>query len=167
VAFYLYWVEHSAFSTWLRESTSLLVFPTILIFHTLGMAFLAGTNAAIDLRILGVASQMRIAPMAKFYPLMWSGFWINAASGLALLIAYPTKALTNPVFYLKLSFIALGVVNALLIRKYIFGDANVDRRSVPTTWKILAGASLLFWAGAIVAGRLLPHTYVHFMTESY
>ncbi len=167
VAFYLYSIEHSALSIWLRESPSLLVFPTILTFHTLGMAFLVGTNAAIGLRILGVASQMRIAPMAKFFPLMWAGFCINVVSGVALLIAYPTKALTNPVFYLKLSLIALGVVTALIIRKQIFGDPNVDDRSVPIKWKILAGTSLLFWGGAIVAGRLLPHTYVHFMTESY
>jgi hypothetical protein len=167
MAFYFYWLEHSALSTWLRESPSLLVFPTILIFHTLGMAFLAGTNAAIDLRILGVASEMRLAPMAKFFPLMWSGFCVNAASGLALLIAYPTKALTNPVFYLKLSFIALGVANAVVIKSQVFGDPNVDSRVVPIRWRILAGTSLLFWTGAIVAGRLLPHTYVHFMTESY
>ena len=167
MAFYLYSIEHSALSTWLRESPSLLVFPTILIFHTLGMAFLAGTNAAIDLRILGVASQMRISPMAKFFPLMWSGFWVNAVSGVALLTAYPTKALTNPVFYLKLSCIALGVVMTQIIRNQIFRDPDVDNRSVPTKWKILAATSLVLWTGAIVAGRLLPHTYRHFMTDSY
>ena len=71
VAYYFYWIEQSTFSTWLRESPSLLVFPTILLLHTIGMGFLAGTNAAIDLRVLGVASKMRIAPMQKFYPLMW------------------------------------------------------------------------------------------------
>ena len=167
MAYFLYALEHSAISTWLRESPSLLVFPTILIFHTLGMGFLAGTNAAIDLRILGVASQMRIAPMSKFFPLMWSGFFLNAVSGVALLIAYPTKALTNPVFYLKLSFIALGVVTTQIIRRQIFQDPDVDTRSVPTRWKLLAAASLLLWTGAIIAGRLLPHTSRHFMTESF
>jgi hypothetical protein len=167
VAFYLYTIEHSALSTWLRESPSLLVFPTILIFHTLGMAFLAGTNVAIDLRILGVASEMRIAPLARFFPLMWSGFWANAVSGVALLIAYPTKALTNPVFYLKLSFIALGVITTVVIKQRVFQDPGVDHRAVPRNWKVLAATSLLLWTGAIVAGRLLPHTYRHFMTDSY
>ena len=38
---------------------------------------------------------------------MWAGFWINALSGILLLIAYPTKALTNPLFYAKLVLIGL------------------------------------------------------------
>ena len=103
LAYYFFWIEQSAFSTWLRESPSLLVFPSILFLHTIGMGFLAGTNAAIGLRILGVAPQMRIAPMQKFYPLMWWGFWVNALTGILLIIAYPTQAFTNPVFYIKLA----------------------------------------------------------------
>lgn len=167
MAFYFYWIEQSAFSTWLRESPSLLVFPTLLLLHTIGMGFVAGTNAAIDLRVLGVASQMRIAPMQKFLPLMWSGFWLNAVTGVALLIAYPTKAFTNPVFYVKLAFIALALVNTQMIRNEVFRDPNLDERPVPRKWKVLAGTSLLFWAGAITAGRLLAHTYSELLTESY
>jgi hypothetical protein len=167
VAFYFYWIEQSAFSTWLRESPSLLVFPTLLLLHTIGMGFVAGTNAAIDLRVLGVASQMRIAPMQKFLPLMWSGFWLNAVTGVALLIAYPTKAFTNPVFYIKLAFITLALVNTQMIRNEIFRDPNLDERPVPRKWKILAGTSLLLWTGAITAGRLLAHTNSQLLTESY
>jgi hypothetical protein len=167
VAYYFYTIEQSAFSTWLRESPSLLVFPTILLLHTIGMGFLAGTNAAIDLRLLGVASQMRIAPMQKFYPLMWSGFWVNFATGIALIIAYPTQAFTNPVFYVKLTFIALAVTNTLMIRNAVFRDPKLDEHAVPMRWKILAAASLLLWAGAIVAGRLLPYTSRQLMTNSF
>jgi hypothetical protein len=166
VAHYFYWIEQSTFSTWLRESPSLLVFPTILLLHTLGMGFLAGTNAAIDLRVLGVASKMRIAPMQQFYPLMWSGFWVNLATGIALVIAYPTQAFTNPVFYVKLGFIALAVTNTVMIRNAVFRDPALDERPVPTRWKILAAASLFFWAGAITAGRLLPYTTRQLMTNS-
>lgn len=167
MAYYFYWIEHSALSTWLRESPSLLAFPAVLTLHTIGMGFLAGTNTAIDLRVLGIAPQMRIAPLQKFFPLMWLGFWTNAVTGVALLIAYPTKAFTNPVFYIKLTFITLGIVNTLLIRNVVFRDPKVDERQVPRKWKILASTSLLFWAGAIVAGRLLAHTYSQLLTDSY
>ena len=51
--------------------------------------------------------------MQRFLPVMWFGFWLNAISGVLLLIGYPTKALTNPVFYLKLLFIALAVTSAI------------------------------------------------------
>ena len=48
--------------------------------------------------------------MRRFVPILWMAFWLNAISGLLLLIGYPTKALTNPVFYLKLLLIAVGLV---------------------------------------------------------
>ena len=167
LGFYFHWIESTAFSTWLRESPSLLAIPTVLLLHTLGMGFLAGTNAAIGLRLLGVASQMRIAPMQTFYPLMWSGFWINAVTGVVLVIAYPTQALTNPVFYIKLTLIGLAVVNARTIRNEVFRDPHLDERPVPRRWKILAGASLFFWAGAIVSGRMLPFTSSQMLTQGY
>jgi hypothetical protein len=167
MAFYLYWLEHTDFSTWLRESPSLLVFPTILTLHTIGMAFLAGTNVAIDLRLLGVAPGMRVGPMQRFLPLMWSGFWINALSGMLLLIAYPTKALTNWDFYVKLTFIALGLVTTVRIRREVFAAPQLDSTSIPTRWRVLATASLICWTGAIISGRLLAHTYSQLLTEKY
>jgi hypothetical protein len=46
--------------------------------------------------------------MARFLPLLWLAFAINVISGILLLIAYPTKALTNPLFYVKLCLVALA-----------------------------------------------------------
>ncbi|HTB13071.1 MAG TPA: hypothetical protein VK752_15925, partial [Bryobacteraceae bacterium] len=46
----------------------------------------------------------------------------DPVSGVLLLIAYPTKALTNPVFYVKLSFIALALVGIRYIARSVFGD---------------------------------------------
>jgi hypothetical protein len=161
VAFYLYWIEQSAFSIWLRESPSVLVFPTLLFLHTFAMAFLAGANAAIGLRVLGFAPRMRLAPMENFFPLMWSSFWIMAVTGVALLTAYPTKAFTNPVWYVKFVFIALGLVNMWMIKHHVFGDPRVDERLASPKWKLLASTSLFLWAGAITSGKLLAHTYTH------
>ena len=83
-------------TSWVRESPSLLAFPTVLIFHTVGMGFLAGANIAVDLRILGFAPRVPLSLMERFFPVMSLGFFVNAFSGVLLLIAYPTKALTNP-----------------------------------------------------------------------
>ena len=40
--------------------------------------------------------------LVSVYRVMWLGFGVNALSGLVLLAAYPAKALTNWVFFLKL-----------------------------------------------------------------
>ena len=69
----------------------------------------AGVNAAIALRLLGAAPGIPPQELRRFGGVAWTGFALNAVSGLMLLIAYPTKALTNPVFYLKMSLIAIGL----------------------------------------------------------
>src|SRR5436309_12171806 len=96
------WIETSALSSWIRESPSLWAFPFILILHTVGMGFLVGPNVAMDLRILGFAPRIPLSLFEKFFGVMKVAFVINVISGVLLLIAYPTKALTNPLFYVKL-----------------------------------------------------------------
>jgi len=129
-------------------------FPFILVVHAWGMGLLAGSNAAIDLRILGVARGVPLSAMARFYPVMWFGFVINAISGVLLLVGYPTKALTNPVFYLKIGCIVVGMVLMSWVRRRAFPrDPNL-----PGNVRAMAVLSLLVWAGAIVSGRLLAYT---------
>jgi hypothetical protein len=149
----LAWLESTAFSAWVRESPSLFAFPAILSMHTVGMGLAAGINAAIALRILGVAPNVPLSEMRRFLPAMWFGFWLNFVSGIVLLVGYPTKALTNPLFYLKLTLVALGVWLVGRIRP------RMDRGGA----KGLAIASLACWAGVIVAGRLLAYTYRHIL----
>ena len=153
------WLETTSLSVWVRESISIFAFPGILSLHTIGMGFVAGLNAAIALRILGVANFVPLMELKRFFPFIWIAFWLNAISGVILLIGYPTKALTNPVFYLKLVFIGLAVVAFKFIAKSIFVDPALDLNPVPRKGRLLAAASLVCWAGAITAGRLLAYTY--------
>ena len=129
-------------------------FPFILILHAWGMGIIAGGNAAIDLRILGFAPRVPLSAMAKFYPVMWFGFVINAISGFLLLMGYPTKALTNPVFYLKLLCIAAGMVLMSRLRRRVVPEET----PASPQGKVMAALSLIVWAGAIVSGRLLAYT---------
>jgi Family of unknown function (DUF6644) len=158
------WLETSAFSVWVRESTSVFAFPTILALHTIGMGLVAGLNAAMDLRILGVAPQVPLSELKRFLPFIWIGFWLNAASGVVLLIGYPTKALTNPVFYTKLAFIALGLIVLRAISRRVFREPTPDNSPLPGRVRALATTSLVCWAGAIGTGRFLAYTYLHLMS---
>jgi len=160
---FLVWLESTALSQWVIGSPSLLAFPGILTLHAIGMGFAAGISAVLDLRILGAAPGVQLSEIRRFLPILWLGFWVNAVSGVLLLIGYPTKALTNPVFYLKLSLIATAMVLLVKISRLAFDDtvlsgAEIDpdrlRRMRP-----LAIASLVCWAGAVTAGRLLAYTY--------
>jgi hypothetical protein len=159
------WIEATAFSIWLRESPSLWVFPFVLILHTVGLAFLVGANIAIDVRVLGLARAVPLRSLARYHAVMWTGFWINAVSGVLLLIAYPTKSLTNPLFYVKLLLIALALWLAGAIR------ARMPDGGMPTTapgianLRALAMVSLACWALGITAGRFLAYTYSRLLVD--
>ena len=152
-------IEESGFSAWLRESESPFAFYFVLLFHTFGLALLVGANAVIDLRLLGIEREIPLMPLKRLFGIMWAGFAINAASGVLLLIAYPTKALTNPVFYLKLVLIAIAVWVMTRLNSQVFGDPSSSEATMMAQAKRLAKWSLALWIGAITAGRLLAYTY--------
>jgi hypothetical protein len=153
----LMWLQHTSVATWVRESTSLLSFPGILLLHTIGMALVVGIAAAIDLRILGFAPALPLAPMERFLPVLWTGFWVNAITGAVLFAVDATAKATNPDFWVKMVFIALAVINLRLMQKRVLRDPDLDKGPLSVQAKVLAGTSLFFWMGAIVAGRLLAY----------
>lgn len=154
---FLRWLEQTGFSMWVSSSGSIWAYPTILFLHTMGMATVVGVSAGIDLRILGFAPEVPLAPLTRFFPLMWAGFGINALSGTALLIADATTKLTSPVFYVKIVFIALALINLRLMKARVLRDPLVDKSPATTNAKILAVTSLFCWFGAITAGRLMAY----------
>ena len=124
-------LEQNAISVWVRESPSLLAFPFILYLHTLGLAMLAGLNVGLDVWLLA----RRTLPsfdLKGLYQVMWLGFAINLLSGLALLAAYPAKALTNWVFFAKMALVVVGVSVLQRMKRelVVASDATSTSRSV-------------------------------------
>lgn len=151
-------IEQTGLSTWLRTTDSLFGFYFVLLFHTLGLSLLVGANALVDLRILGIVPEIPLKPLKRFFSVMWAGLGINIVTGSLLVTAYPTKALTNPVFYLKLTLITLGVITMRMVYVRVFEDATLSEAAMMTKGKLMAKWSLVFWIAVIVAGRLLPET---------
>ena len=150
-------LEQTGFSTWLRESESVFGFYFILVVHTIGLALVVGPNAAIDLRLLGLAPGIPLPPLKNWFNLMWLGLAINAVSGVFLVLAYPSKAFTNPDFYLKLTLIGFAIWNLQRIKRQVF-DLTQGEDAMLAKGRMLAVWSLLLWAGVITAGRLLAYT---------
>jgi hypothetical protein len=151
---FLKWVEALPLSTWIRESGSLVGYSLILTLHTVGLSLLVGVSFAFDLRLLGFAKDSPLAPYERYFPVMWIGFWINAISGVLLLMADATVRMRNPVFYVKMVFIALAMWNVSIIRKRLFGTSG---GMLPENAKTLAWISILLWVGATTAGRLMAY----------
>lgn len=153
--YFLARLEETGLSTWLRETGW--VFFGILIIHSLSLALVAGINVAVNLRVLGVGKGIEPVKLTRFTPLLTGALVAVAVSGVLLLLAYPAKALTNWVFYLKLG----AIVAALLITRHFFlcwqrGSALLLQASNST---LLAGLALLLWLTGISAGRFLAYTH--------
>jgi hypothetical protein len=157
MAQYLEWIENTWFGVWVRESGSIWSYPMIITLHSYGMAMLAGVSAVIDLRLLGFASRVPLAPMKRLFLLIRIGFWISLASGIALTIGDAATMLVSPVFYIKMLFVALALVTVRLTERRVFGRPELGADVVPANARALALWSLVFWLGSITAGRLTAY----------
>jgi len=150
------WVESTALSTWLRQSTSLWAFPFVLSVHTFGMAILAGLNSALALRVLGVARRVPMEPLEQLFPIMWGGFSLSAASGVLLFIAAATLKAPQALFWIKLALVGCGMLNLHFFRRALFPNEQ-GPIAPPRKLKVLAIASLVVWTATITAGRFMAY----------
>jgi len=142
-------LEETALSTWLRESG--VGFFSSLTLHSLAMALVVGINVVLALRLLAAGPAPHLPAWRPVLRLHWLGAGLILLSGLALLLAYPAKALTNWVFYLKL--LALVAAWLMVYRLQHRGWFTGGR------WRRPAAAALLgLWLLVIFAGRFLAYT---------
>jgi uncharacterized oligopeptide transporter (OPT) family protein len=150
-------LEESGLSTWLRESQSIMAFPFVLALHTIGLGLVVGCTVVVNLRLLGGAPSIPIKPLEKFFSIMWIGFAVNAVSGVMLFAKEATTVSISAVFWVKMTLIALAMWVVTRIRAKVFDDPLIDTHPVPANVRMLALVSILLWAGAITAGRLLAY----------
>jgi len=159
VAQFAAWLQSSAIGVWTRESPSIWAYPTVLTLHTVGLGVLVGANAVVDFRLLGFAPRLPLPALAPLYRFMWAGLAINAITGAMLFASDATAKAAQPVFYVKLTLIALALAVTAVIRKRVEreGAAPADRARWESTTGRAAVVSLLLWTAAIAAGRLMAY----------
>jgi hypothetical protein len=154
-------LEETSLSTWFRESESVFAFYGILTVHVIALATLAGLNWFVDMRLLGVARDVPLNSLRRVFPIAWAAFWFNLFSGILLILGYPTKELTNPLFYVKMALIVTGLYMMQKIRTRI--SESSDDTSVASSMSGIAKTSIAVWLGVIVFGRLLAYTYTYLL----
>lgn len=153
---FLEWLQYSAPATFVAET--LWAYPLFETLHTLGMALLVGTLALINLRILGYKPELPIVGTLDLLPLAWLGFSVNLVSGLALFISDAVYFWNSVTFRVKLVLILLAGINAFILSQSVFREARAGHAvGISAGIRLVAGASLVFWVGAIVAGRLIAY----------
>jgi hypothetical protein len=151
----LHALQNSPFSAWVVGSESIWAYPMILTMHTIGLGIVVGAAVIIDLRLLGVGPGIPLEEVKRLFPIFWVGFFINLVSGVMLFVSEAEDKAT-PVFLLKLILIAFGVVVTTRIRRLLFRSGSTPMLAASSV-RTLAASSLVVWAGAIVAGRLMAY----------
>jgi hypothetical protein len=151
------WIENTPIALWVRGS--LWGFPISLILHAWAMAALVGISLLLALSALGVAPRLLLPLAERSKPFIWAAFLLSLISGVLLLSAYPAKALTNEVFYLKLVFVGVALTLALSLVNRCKALSPQHAAALPAKLRLRAAGILLAWFGAIAAGRLLAYTY--------
>lgn len=149
------WLQHTALALWIVQSESIWAYPSILTAHTVGLAILVGAASVIDLRLLGVAPGVAVDQLEHLYRFVWAGFYINLASGLLLFIAEAADKAGQPIFVIKLALVFVALFVTIRMRREAFGHGTSATPSDRV--RRLASVSLILWAAAITAGRLMAY----------
>lgn len=131
--------------------------------HFIGMALLVGIVGMLDLRMLGMATGLPVAPFQRLIPWAVFGFVINLVTGAIFVSAAPGNYSASLAFRLKVLFILLAGLNLL-----VFYGAGMARKvnaleagdDAPRSAKLIAGISLFLWVGVMFWGRMLPFLWV-------
>jgi hypothetical protein len=154
---FLEWLQ----STWVGVlvAESLWGYPLFETIHSIGMAMLIGSLGLINLRVLGVKAELPLLATRQLLPLAWLGFTLNAISGSLLFTSDAVYFFESYTFRIKMVLIILGGINAALLGQRVFREAAAGAPAPAPTMstKWIAATSLVFWFGAVCAGRLIAY----------
>ena len=124
----------------------------ILLADKQGFAWVSGKAPVLDRKVL-----------SRYHALTWVGLAILILTGVLLLLPRADFLLRQPLFAIKLLFVGILVVNAVLIGRFM--DAAVTRPFSRMTFRelsplLLTGAISMFaWAGAIITALAVFHIF--------
>lgn len=147
------------FMEWLGESPAAnamngpeWAFPVVESLHFIGFAFLIGTIAIVDLRLLGLGMRRQPAGQleAELRPWTWAGLAIMLITGPLMFSADAVRYYVNPSFRIKITCLALAIVYNFTLHRM------AARSEKPGLAGILAACvSLALWTSVLGAGRMI------------
>jgi hypothetical protein len=155
------WLASTSGSIALHESQYMYSFVESA--HVLTLGLFVGTATMLDLRLLGVT--MRRVPVSevtsRLLPWTVAGFVVMVVTGTLLFYAIPVRTYQNIFFRLKLVMLVLAGANVWVFNRRFqrtVREWGVDPIA-PRGARLAAAASLILWAGIIVAGRMIAYNW--------
>ena len=153
-------MQASALGHFMRESGPW-TYAIVNLAHVLGIATLFGSILILDLRLIGLWRRVPLQALSSaIVPVATAGFAIAATTGIGLLATKTTEYVGNPFLLIKFPAIALGLINAAMIRRTEAWTAHRRRDLTPEEQRvltILGALSLVCWLTAVTAGRMIAY----------
>jgi hypothetical protein len=149
------WLQGLSIANWIATDETIWSFPLILFLHSVGMGLTAGVMFMICLRLVGVGRPLPVSSMRMLFKIFWAGFVLNAITGSLLFAAHATITGNQPIYYAKLTLIAVGVVLAVPLEKFVHSEGSDG--SIPSLIRGLAAMALAVWVGVITTGRFIAY----------
>ena len=153
------WIQSIGFLAAIRESA--LVYPVIMTTHLSCIAIFCGMILMTNMRLLGLAlTKYTVTEVVTgLRPWKRVGFVIMVAMGLLLGGAEAEKYYHITYFWIKMTFLALVGVHALIFRPAVYNKTEeIDKAPmIPARAKAAAVLSLVIWTGVLAMGRLIGY----------
>jgi len=133
---------------------------SMMVMHFVGLSLIIGVVGAINLRIMGFAKELPLAPLHRLLPLAMVGLGINVLTGMLAFIGMPAYYAADIAFWFKLAALMLLGLNVAVF--YLTGIFDRVERLAPgedatLSAKIVAASSLVLWFTVIISGRYIQH----------
>jgi hypothetical protein len=150
------WLESTWWGTGVR--TSLWAYPFIQLIHFSGLSIWLGTNAAVDMRLLGAGNNRQTAAQLSDALLVWNwiGFCVVVLGGFLLFSATGSTYLANPAFQVKLGML---VPTALIWHIVVQQKTRSwgQTADTPAVAKLAGLIELLLWISVVTAAVEIPN----------
>lgn len=148
-------IEDLPVSTAIR--TSSWWFPTIETVHVIGLVFVIGSIAVVDLRLMNLVGKTRPvrAVIETVIPWTWAAFALALVTGLLLFGSNALQYAGNTPFRIKMCLMLVAALNMAFFHLALHRTlGTVDQVSPPSTAVRAAGAlSITLWMAIVFCGR--------------
>jgi hypothetical protein len=153
---FISWLGSTGASLWIRDQSPWL-WPLAETLHFIGLALVVGVAGVFDLRLLGYLRQIPVAELKRFLPWAVGGLTINAVTGLLFFTANPYQYYVNPMWWAKVTALAIAGSNALMFERLLARRvlALGPDDEMPFAVKMVGGLSLASWFAVLFFGRML------------
>lgn len=150
-------LEASAFAQAIRQSVW--IYPATNVGHVVAVVAFAAAVAVMDFALLGLIGGERALDLARrARPVVIALFGFVAVTGALLFIAEASHVALNRVFQVKLAFVLLALINALLLGRLALAVGDEDAEAgAGTTARLAAGLSLGLWLTVVALGRSIAY----------